>query len=321
VARLAALDIGSNTVHVLVADVVRGKLVDVAHYVEMPELGSQVARTGAIGSRAVVALRAARKVLAQASVHGYDELIAAATQAVRQARDGRAFVRQAAEVLGVPVHIISARREAELSFRGAASRHAARREWALVDLGGASTEIVIARGDRMLRSVALPIGSGVLAATYLSDPPRPEERARLRQAALRELTRAPDEEVERLVATGGTASNLPVVLAKRNPPWVLTTADILTCESRLDRRRARQVAASTGLPANRVKAMRGGVEALLLLLDWFGLALLHVSHEGLRHGMLLAYLERGGNWWQDHPTKSGDFVGTPGTMGKLGSWT
>jgi len=209
VARLAALDIGSNTVHVLVADVVRGKLVDVAHYVEMPELGSQVARTGAIGSRAVVALRAARKVLAQASVHGYDELIAAATQAVRQARDGRAFVRQAAEVLGVPVHIISARREAELSFRGAASRHAARREWALVDLGGASTEIVIARGDRMLRSVALPIGSGVLAATYLSDPPRPEERARLRQAALRELTRAPDEEVERLVATGGTASSPP----------------------------------------------------------------------------------------------------------------
>ena len=297
--RLAALDIGSNTVHVLVADVVRGKLVDVAHYVEMPELGPQVARTGAIGSRAVVALRAARKVLAQARAHGYDELIAAATQAVRQARDGRAFVHQAEEVLGVPVRTISARREAELSFLGAASRHAARREWALVDLGGASTEIVIARGDRMLRSVALPIGSGVLADTYLSDPPRPEERARLRQAALRELMRAPDGEVERLVATGGTASNLPLVLAKRNPPGVLTTADLLTCESRLDRHRARQVAASTGLPANRVKAMRGGVEALLLLLDWFGLALLHVSHEGLRHGMLLGYLQRGGNWWRN----------------------
>ena len=297
--RLAALDIGSNTVHVLVADVIRGKLVDVAHYVEMPELGPQVARTGAIGSRAVVALRAARKVLAQARADGYDELIAAATQAVRQARDGRAFVHQAEEVLGVPVRIISARREAELSFLGAASRHAARREWALVDLGGASTEIVIARGDRMLRSVALPIGSGVLADTYLSDPPRPEERARLRQAALRELMRAPDGEVERLVATGGTASNLPLVLAKRNPPRVLTTADLLTCESRLDRHRARQVTASTGLPANRVKAMRGGVEALLLLLDWFGLALLHVSHEGLRHGMLLGYLQRGGNWWRN----------------------
>jgi len=44
--------------------------------------------------------------------------------------------------------------------------------------------------------------------------------------------------------------------------------------------------------------MRGGIEELLLLLDWFGLALLHVSHEGLRHGMLHAYLERGEDWWR-----------------------
>jgi len=297
--RLAALDIGSNTVHVLVADVVRGKLEDVAHHVEMPELGPQVARTGSIGSRAKIALRGVRKLLAVAKAHGYDTLIVAATQAVRQAADGPAFVRQASEILGVPVRIISPHREAELSFQGAASRHAIRREWALVDLGGASTEVVIARGESMLRWATLPIGSGVLADAHLSDPPRPEERARLRKAALRELTRAPDGDVERLVATGGTASNLPGVLSRRNPPQVLTTADILTVEARLDRGRARTVAQDVGLPPNRVKAMRGGVEELLLLLDWFGLALLHVSHEGLRHGMLLAYLQRGEDWWRD----------------------
>ncbi|TMF33198.1 MAG: hypothetical protein E6I29_00640 [Chloroflexi bacterium] len=272
--RLAALDMGSNTVHVLVADVVRGRLEEVAHYVEMPALGPQVARNGVIGSRAAYALRAVRKVMEQARSHGYDELLACATQAIRQASDGPAFVRQASEVLGVPVRVISGRREAALSFLGAAE---------------------------MLRSAALPIGSGVLADTYLSDPPRPEERARLRKAALRELPHAPDGEVERLVATGGTASNLPTVLTRRNPPAVLTTADLLTCETRLDRHRARHVAALVGLPPNRVKAMRGGVEALLLLLDWYGLALLHVSHEGLRHGMLLAYLERGRDWWRDSP--------------------
>jgi exopolyphosphatase/guanosine-5'-triphosphate,3'-diphosphate pyrophosphatase len=297
--RLAALDIGSNTVHVLVADVMRGKLEDVAHYVEMPELGPQVAHTGSIGSRGAVALRAARKVLAEARTHDYDTLIACATQAVRQASDGDAFVRKAAEAIGVPVHVISARREAELSFLGAASRHASRREWALVDLGGASTEVVIARGHEMVRSAVLDIGSGVLAAKYLADPPSLEERARLRRAALRELAHAPDGDVERLVATGGTASNLPSVLAKRNPPPVLSAADLLTCEARLDRRRASHVAGEVGLPTNRVKAMRAGVEALLLFLDWYGLALLHVSHEGLRHGMLLAYLERGEDWWRD----------------------
>src|SRR6202165_300810 len=242
--RLAAVDIGSNTVHVLVADVVRGKLEDVAHYVEMPELGPQV------------------------------------------------------EAIGAPIRIITPRREAELSFLGVASRHAIRREWAMVDLGGASTEVVIARDHEMLRPASLPIGSGVLAATYLSDPPKPEERARLRRAALRELAQAPDGDVERLVATGGTASNLPAVLARRNPPLVLTTADLLTCEARRDGHKAARVAAEVGLPVSRIRAMRAGVEALLLFLDWYGLALLHVSHEGLRHGMLLAYLERGEDWWR-----------------------
>jgi len=296
--RLAAVDIGSNTVHILVADVVRNKLEDVAHYVEMPELGARVARTGSIGTKGRIAIRALKSVVARARKHGYERLIAGATAAVRQASDGEAFAIKAGEAIGAPVHIISGRREAELSFLGVASRHAARREWAMVDLGGASTEVVIGRGHDMLRSATLPVGSGVLSSTYLSDPPRPEERARLRKAALRELAHAPDGDIERLVATGGTASNLPIVLSKRSPPSVLTTADLLACERRLDARRAADVARHVGLPPNRVKALRAGVEAMLLFLDWYGLAVLQISHEGLRHGMLLAYSERGEDWWR-----------------------
>jgi exopolyphosphatase/pppGpp-phosphohydrolase len=295
--RLAAVDIGSNTVHILVADVVRGRLVDVAHYVEMPELGAQVARTGAIGPRAKPAIRALRSVVAKARTHGYELLIAGATQAVRQASDREAFVREAGAAIGAPLHIIAADREAELSFLGVASYHAGKREWVMIDLGGASTEVVIGLGRKMVRSATLPIGSGVLASTYFSDPPKPEERARMRKAALRELAHAPDADVQRLVATGGTASNMPQVLAKRNPPMVLTTADLLTCESRLDAGKALEVAGKVQLPLNRVKVMRAGVEVLLLLLDWYGLALLQVSHQGLRHGMLLSYLERGEAWW------------------------
>ncbi len=297
--RLCAVDIGSNTVHALVADVVGGRLEDVAHYVEMPELGPHVSRKGMIGSRGAVALRALRKVARHAATHSPDVIVAGATQAVRAASDGRAFAREASAAIGVEVHLISQRREAELSFLGVASRHAGRREWAMADLGGGSTEVVIARGGEMLREATLPIGSGVLAQKFLSDPPKPEERARLRRAALRELAHAPEGEVDRLVATGGTATNLPSVLARRNPPPVLTTADLLACEARLDEKRASAVATKVGLPAARVKALRSGVEVLLLLLDWYGLALLHVSVEGLRHGMLLAYLERGGDWWRD----------------------
>jgi exopolyphosphatase / guanosine-5'-triphosphate,3'-diphosphate pyrophosphatase len=297
--RLAAVDIGSNTVHVLVADVVRGKLEDVAHFVEMPQLGPQVARTGKIGKRSRTALRALRKVIEQAKPYGYQRLIACATEAVREASDGPAFAQQASAQLGVPVRIISQETEARLSFLGVASRHAVRREWAMVDLGGASTEVVIARGSDMVHVALLSLGSGVLASQFLSDPPRADERAKLRRAALRELAQAPDGEVQRLVATGGTASNLPLLLSRRNPPSILTTEDLLRCESRLDRDRAREVDASFGLGAGRIKAMRGGVEALLLFLDWYGLTVMHVSHEGLRQGMLLAYIAHNEDWWRD----------------------
>src|SRR5437879_13316988 len=186
--RLAAVDIGSNTVHALVADVVRNRLEEVAHYVEMPERVERVARTGSIGTKGRFAIRALRSVVNRGRKDGYCKLLAAATEAVREAKDGEAFARQAGEAIGAPVHIISTSREAELSFLGVATYHATKREWAMVDLGGGSTEIVIARGREMLRSASLAIGSGVLSSTYLADLPRPEERPSLRNAALRELT-------------------------------------------------------------------------------------------------------------------------------------
>jgi len=84
--RLAAVDIGSNTVHSLVADVVKGQLEEVAHYVEMPELGAQVARTGSIGARAKPAIRALRAVVARARTHDFDVLLACATQASKRSK-------------------------------------------------------------------------------------------------------------------------------------------------------------------------------------------------------------------------------------------
>src|SRR5207237_4901351 len=90
--RLAAVDVGSNTVHVLVADAREqdgeGRLDDVAHYVETPQLGAEVTRTSRIGTRkAEETIAALRSVLASASRHGYGRLVAGATAGVRRAAD------------------------------------------------------------------------------------------------------------------------------------------------------------------------------------------------------------------------------------------
>src|SRR5215472_5387084 len=253
--RLAAVDIGSNTVHALVADVRKGELHDVAQFVEMPELGPAVDSAGRIGpAKTAEALKALDSVLSRAREHGYEHLVAGATAAIRRAADREEFLTQASAAAGVPVRLIAEDREAELSFQGVASRHASRHGWLMGDMGGSSTELVVAH--------------------------------------------APECEAHKLVMTGGTASNLPLVLSQANPPSVLTTTALLTAAERLDAAQAAVVAARVGLPEARVRAMRGGVELLLLLLDFYGLDRFHVSHEGLRQGMLLAWLDRGEDWWR-----------------------
>src|SRR5437868_4618352 len=115
--RLAAVDIGSNTVHSLVADVLEdGKLRDVAHYVEMPELGAAVARAGELGpQKRREALNALKSVVRRAAEHHYEHLVAGATAAVRNARDGAQLLAEASQAIGVPVHLISDELEADLS--------------------------------------------------------------------------------------------------------------------------------------------------------------------------------------------------------------
>jgi exopolyphosphatase / guanosine-5'-triphosphate,3'-diphosphate pyrophosphatase len=299
--RLAAVDIGSNTIHALVVDVVDGGLVEVSHFVEMPSLGAQVARTGRIGEKRAEAVAALRTVVDQARSLGFEHLVAGATAAVRKAADGPEFLGECSEAIGVPVRLISPEREAQLSFAGVAGKHAVRRQWLMADLGGGSTELVVARHHRIEAWRSLPIGSGVLASRHLSDPPREGEREALRADAVALLKDAPECDPTRIVGTGGTASNLPVVVSPSHPPVVLSRHALLRAADLLDGAPAADLEKRYALRPGRVVAMRGGVEVLLLLLDWAGLDRLHVSIEGLRQGMILAYLERGEDWYLDSP--------------------
>ncbi len=297
--RLAAVDIGSNTIHALVVDAVDGRLDEVYHFVEMPSLGAAVARTGRIGEKSAEAITALRTVVDEARALGFEHLVAGATEAVRRASDGAEFLRRCSEAIGVPVRLISAEREAQLSFAGVAGGHAVRRQWLMADLGGGSTELVVAHHHHIEAWRSLPIGSGVLAGKHLSDPPREGEREALRAEAVALLNDAPECDPTRLVATGGTASNLPLVVSQTHPPTVLSRHALLRAANHLDQAPAAVLEQRYTLRPGRVVAMRGGVEVLLLLLDWAGLDRLHVSLEGLRQGMILAYLELDDNWYRD----------------------
>ncbi|MGH7903053.1 MAG: hypothetical protein ACREPA_02855 [Candidatus Dormibacteraceae bacterium] len=299
--RLAAVDVGSNTVQAVVADVSTRGLREVARHVEMPGLGARVERTGSIGDEKMrEALTALTSVLDRARQDGAEDLAIGATAAVRRASDGEAFCAGAGLRAGKPVHLLSEEVEARLAFLGVASRHASAGRWLMADVGGASTELVMAEGETVLDWLSLGLGSGVLADRLLSDPPHAGERRAVRGEAIRLLAARPLAGAERLVATGGTVLHLPAVIGTELEAG-LGAADLARAARRLDATASAELGEQLRLPAARVRALRAGVEILSTLLDRAALERAELSREGLPHGMILALHRHGEDWHRITP--------------------
>ena len=297
-ARMAAVSVGSNTIHALIAEVSAGRILEVSRRALLPSLGAAVERSGRIGTeKRAEAVGYLADLVDEARRAGCRRVLCGATAAVRRAADRAEFLAEAEATLGLPVRLISGAREAQLSFLGAAAAHAHRGPWLLADLGGGSTELVVAEGSVGRSYQSLELGSAVLAARHLGDPPTPEQRARVRRDALEALRKGPACEPERLVVTGGTSSTLPRVLSAERPPEVLTRTDLLGLADLLAAESAVTLAARLDLPEARLRSMRAGVEVLLALLEWCGLDVLDVSHQGIRHGILMAFDQKGDDWW------------------------
>jgi exopolyphosphatase / guanosine-5'-triphosphate,3'-diphosphate pyrophosphatase len=177
--RVAALDLGSNSFHALIADVDRdGKLAIVDRAKRMPRIGEGIFRAGEISPEArKQAFRALSELLPVIERSRPDVVRAVATAAVREARNGREFVYEIRARFGLDVRIISGDEEARLSYAGARARLGAELGQAtLFDLGGGSLEAIVGDGERILRTASAPLG--VLRAVVerpLSDPPAAAE--------------------------------------------------------------------------------------------------------------------------------------------------
>jgi exopolyphosphatase/guanosine-5'-triphosphate,3'-diphosphate pyrophosphatase len=190
--RLAALDLGSNSFHVLIADVDREGTIDVVDRVKrMPRIGEAIFRSGQISDAARKrALRALTTLTEAIDQHEPEAVLAVATSAVREARNGAAFVAEVETRFGFPVRVISGDEEARLSYRGARARLGGEMErTTLFDLGGGSLEVVIGEGARVLHTESAPLGVlRAVAESPLSAPARPRELRALEHWARRHVS-------------------------------------------------------------------------------------------------------------------------------------
>jgi exopolyphosphatase/guanosine-5'-triphosphate,3'-diphosphate pyrophosphatase len=188
--RIAAIDLGSNSSNLLIADVRDGRLVDVHRAVRVTRLGEGVSATGALAAQAIDRVCTTVETYAELiRSHGVTATTIGATAACRIAANTPDLFARVHDIVGTTPRLLSAREEAELAWRGAL-----RDRWTVaddmsdargasdthaptmvVDIGGASTELTVGTRD-VDGTVSLPFGVVSLTESELRhDPPRPEE--------------------------------------------------------------------------------------------------------------------------------------------------
>lgn len=158
-ASVAVIDIGSNSVRLVVYDALTRSLVTIFNEKALCGLGREVQSTGLLAQDAVTrALTALRRFRALCRIMKVGRVFAIATAACRDASNGPDFIARAERICGVPIEILSGQREARLSALGVISG-VYKPDGIVGDLGGGSLELIDVKGNRVSRGVTLPLGS------------------------------------------------------------------------------------------------------------------------------------------------------------------
>jgi exopolyphosphatase/guanosine-5'-triphosphate,3'-diphosphate pyrophosphatase len=306
---LAAIDIGSNSCRLKIARIQKHQLKMLHEDREVTRLGTSVFSSGVVSPEAMAStLGALKRFYRSIKIYGADRTRIVATAALREARNGQAFVAWVLSETGWNVEIISGLEEARLIHAGVMANLGVQGRSLLVDVGGGSCEITVSERERIKETISLPLGAVRLTQEFLAgDPPPAEEIARMKQLIARELGKAErrlgDLRVSRVVATSGTAAALAEASAaawKAKPHggraragkggFLVETRYARRLADKLTRMNAAQRGSIPGVGPRRAEIIVAGTHVLTELLERFSLNGFVYSDLGLRDGILAQML-------------------------------
>lgn len=296
----AAVDVGSTSVHLLVAAVSGHRLDPLVDESVLIGLGDTVEAHGAIpGPQRAELVAELVRCAARARELGAREIAFVGTHPLRCAADARAVVAAVEAATGVPLHVLEHDEEGLLNLLGATAGRAVDRPLAVVDIGGGSTEIVIVEPGARARAGAIPAGCATLVRRLVAhDPPLPEEVEALRTEARRLAAGALAGAPAAMLALGGTASNLAKLVPAVGRDRQLTPRRLAAAALTLRAAPAAGVAARFGITPTRARLLPAGAAILGALMERYGMVRATAVEEGLREGVVLA-LARAGRDWRD----------------------
>ena len=293
---VAAVDVGSYSVHLLVARVHGRELETLHDESAFLGLGRTVDAEHAIGSAADTLVAVLARYVERARELGASAVVIVGTDPLRRALDTTAIRAEVLRVAGVDIAVLSHEEEAFVALLGVQAGRPVRRETVVVDVGGGSTEVLIADPGREPVAFGLQLGAARLTGmVVIGDPPLPSELRSLADHAtagfLDAVGAAPDE----MVAVGGTARSL-LRVGPRLPNRLLTRRRIRAALTLLAAEPAAAIADRYAVRLSRARVLPAGASILLAALEHFGLARLRVAPGGLREGLVLARVHAGPSW-------------------------
>jgi exopolyphosphatase / guanosine-5'-triphosphate,3'-diphosphate pyrophosphatase len=290
----AIIDIGTNTVLLLIAERRPDGTVHVVEdHARITRLGQGVASSGRLLpeaiARTVAALAEYRDIAAK---HGA-EIVAVATEGLRMAGDPAPFLVPAEHTLGAPIRMISGDEEAELSYRSVAREHGGG-PLRVLDIGGASTELVAGEGEHIVVRRSHPIGSVRLTERFVhADPPSSDEIAAIEDAAMLAFSSEPLPPYPELHGLAGTVTcagalmlGLTVYDRERVDGSRFELAAIVALRDRLAAAALAERVAMPVLGSGRGDVIVAGMTILVAALRHCGAQHLVVRDRGLRFALV-----------------------------------
>jgi exopolyphosphatase/guanosine-5'-triphosphate,3'-diphosphate pyrophosphatase len=306
--RVAAIDIGTNSTRLLIAEVDResGALEELLRRSQVTRLGDGVDSSGSLSQTAIERVLGTLGEYREAmDGHDCEANLAVLTSAVREAANGESFAARVRDDFGLDARVLSGEEEAQLTFLGAMSGQPVQRGSAaieptvVIDIGGGSTEFVVGVGRSAGFHVSLPVGVVRMSERHIhTDPPAPAELQQLaadvRATFLDGLPTVERAPVKRGIAVAGTATSAASIDLELDPydparvhghTLLLGTVELLL--ARLADMSEEQRRKVVGLHPDRAPTIVAGMIVLSEAMRAFSLEQVEVSEHDILHGAAL----------------------------------
>ncbi|MBP1611206.1 MAG: Ppx/GppA phosphatase [Acidobacteria bacterium] len=304
--RLAAIDIGTNSIRCIVVEVLdNGKFRVLDDEKATVRLGESLQDGGGISpvawERALENLVRMKKIV---DGYGVDAVEAVATSAVRRASNGPEFTRAVAERTGIEISIISGEEEAHLLALSVLHNFDLEgMRYAMVDIGGGSVEIVTAAGNLIEEFYSLELGAVALTEKFLHhDPVSRDDLSRLQRhirSSLKNALAGDEVKTQSIVASGGTVTSIAsMIMAMRREGYgsvhcyEVLRSDVVHLLAMLHRKNLNERKSIPGLNPDRADIIVAGVAVIDELMRFFDANILRVNERGIREGLILKSLKK-----------------------------